>query len=137
MPVSYSVDHRRQRIHAVGTGVVTIADLAAYVAARVRDGVYDYDQLVDLSAAQLDVVSNEVMQVIRQARTHLQGKQIPLTAIAARPGNATYGLTRQLATLFDFEGAAVQVVTTADEGHAWLDQVKAERASERAAEEKR
>jgi hypothetical protein len=108
-----------------------------YVAARVKDGVYDYDQLIDLSAAQLDVASPEVVQVIKQARTHLNKKPIPFTAIVASPGNATYGLTRQLATLFDFEGAAVQVVTTPDEGHVWLDQMSAERASERSAEETR
>ena len=137
MPFSYSVDHRRQRIHAIGTGTITIADWSAYVAARVRDGVYDYDQLMDITAAQLDVATPEVVRVIKQARTHLNKKPIPFTAIVATPGNVTYGLTRQLATLFDFEGAEVQVAATLDEGHAWLDQMRAERAAKHSAEESR
>ena len=112
---------------ALGTGTVTVADLANYIAARVKDGVYDYDQLIDLSAAQLDAFPREVIDAVKQARTHLRQKPIPFTAIVATPGNATYGLARQLATLFGFEGATVQIVDTAAAANEWLDQMRAER----------
>ena len=114
-------------MNAVGTGTVTLADFGTYIAARVKDGVYDYDQLIDLSAAQLDAVPREVLDAVKEARTHLRQKPIPFTAIVATPGNATYGLARQLATLFGFEGATVQIADTAAAANEWLDRMKAER----------
>jgi len=135
VPFQYSVDHRRQRIRAVGSGAVSVTDLVSYVAARVKDGIYDYDQLLDLSDAQLDVASYEVIQVVKQARVHLSRKPIPFTAIVARIGTATFGLTRQLATLFDFEGASVHVFDSVDAANAWLDKMSAERREGRAASE--
>ena len=131
MAFSYSVDHQRQRINAVGTGTVTVADLGTYIAARVKDGVYDYDQLIDLSHAELDVPPYDVIQVVKQARVHLSQKPIPFTALVARTGSATFGLTRQLATLFDFEGASVQVFDSTEAAHAWLDQMRSERVEGR------
>lgn len=128
MPISYTVDHRRQRIHAVASGVLHATDIGAYIAARVKDGVYDYDQLIDLSNATLEVMSNEVLNTVRQARVHLAKKPIPFTAIVARQGTATYGLARQLATLFDFEGASVHIADSAEAAGKWLDQARTSEA---------
>jgi hypothetical protein len=124
VPVSYSVDHRRQRILAVASGVVNVADLAAYIAARVKDGVYDYDQVLDFSDAMLDVASQDVLSMVRKARVHLAEKPIPFTAIVARQGTATYGLARQLATLFDFDGASVHIADSVATATAWLDEMR-------------
>lgn len=124
MPVSYSVDHRRLRIHAVASGTLVIDDLSAFIAARVKDGVYDYDQLLDFSDAILDVASNDVLTMVRQARAHLAKKPIPFTAIVAKQGGATYGLARQLATLFDFEGASVHIADSVAAATAWLDEMR-------------
>jgi hypothetical protein len=124
VPVSYSVDHRRQRIHAVASGAVNVADFAAYIAARVKDGVYDYDQLLDFSGATLDVASQDVLNMVRQARHHLAKKPIPFTAIVAKQGTATYGLARQLCTLFDFEGASVHIADSVEAATVWLDEMR-------------
>lgn len=124
MPVSYSVDHRQQRIYAVVSGPVNLADLSTYIGARVKDGVYDYDQLLDISDATIDVVSHDVVAMVRQARAHLLKKPIPFTAIVAKPGTATYGLARQLATLFDFEGASVHIADSVGAATAWLDEMR-------------
>ena len=114
-------------MNAAGTGALGVEDFMTYIAARVKDGVYDYDQLIDLSAAQLDTVPRELIDAVKKARVHLREKPIPYTAIVATPGNATYGLARQLATLFDFEGATVQIVSTVAEGNEWLSKTRAER----------
>jgi len=127
LPFTYSVDHQRQQVNAAGTGALGVDDFTTYIAARVKDGVYDYDQLIDLSAAQLDTVPRELIDAVKKARVHLREKPIPYTAIVATPGNATYGLARQLATLFDFEGATVQIVNTVAEGNEWLSKTRAER----------
>jgi hypothetical protein len=124
VPVSYSVDHRRQRIHAVAFGAVNVAVFAAYIAARVKDGVYDYDQLLDFSGATLDVASQDVLNMVRQARHHLAKKPIPFTAIVAKQGTATYGLARQLCTLFDFEGASVHIADSVEAATVWLDEMR-------------
>ena len=135
VPVSYTVDHHRQQVYAVGTGTLSVADLTTYIAARVKDGVYDYDQLIDLSGGQMDVTSHEVIRVVKQARVHLPQKRVPFTAIVARPGGATFGVIRQLATLFGFEGATVHVVDSLDAANAWLDQMTSERRQGRVASE--
>ena len=124
MPVAYSVDHRRQRVHAVASGAVNLADLSAYIAARVKDGVYDYDQLLDVSNAAIDVPSHDILTMVRQARVHLATKPIPFTAIVATPGTAMYGLARQLATLFDFDGASVHIASSVEAAIAWLDEMR-------------
>ena len=124
MPVSYSVDHRRQRIHAVASGAVNLADLSAYIGARVKDGVYDYDQMLDISDASIDVASHDVLSMVRRARVNLAKKPIPFTAIVAKPGTATYGLARQLATLFDFDGASVHIADSVATAIAWLDEMR-------------
>jgi len=126
VPFSYTVDHRRQRIHAVGAGRVGVTDLTAYIASRVKDGVYDYDQIIDLSSAQLDVAPHEVIHIVKQARVHLSSKPIPFTAVVAHPGSVTFGLTRQLGTLFDFEGATVHIVESVEAANAWIDQMSVE-----------
>ena len=127
MPFTYSVDHQRQQVHAVGSGTLTLTDLAMYIAARVKDGVYDYDQVIELSGAQFDAAPREVIDAVKKARVHLRERPIPYTAIVATPGNATYGLARQLATLFDFEGATVHIVNTVAEANDWLSRTRAER----------
>jgi hypothetical protein len=53
--------------------------------------------------------------------------------IVARQGTATYGLARQLATLFDFDGASVHIAESYKEASAWLDQM---RSGERHADKK-
>lgn len=126
VPVSYSVDHRLQRIHAVASGAVNLADLSAYIAARVKDGVYDYDQLLDISGAVLEVASHEVLNMVRRARVHLARKPIPFTAIVATPGTATYGLARQLSTLFDFDGASVHIASSVEAARSWLDEMRSD-----------
>ena len=127
VPFTYSVDHKRQQVHAIGSGTLTINDFATYIAARVKDGVYDYDQLLELSGGDFDVSPRELIDAVKRARVHLREKPIPYTAIVATPGNATYGLARQLATLFDFEGATVQIFHTVDAGNAWLSRMRTER----------
>jgi hypothetical protein len=126
VPITYTVDHHRQRITATASGTVTVADVASYVAARVKDGVYDYDQVIDLLEAHLELLTQDTMGVIRQARVHLGKKPIPYTAVVARAGTANYGVARQLATLFDFEGASVHLAESVPQAHAWLDEVRSE-----------
>ena len=103
---------------------MNVADLSAYIAARVKDGVYDYDQLLDLSDATLDIASQDVLNMVRQARHHLAKKPIPFTAIVAKQGTATYGLARQLSTLFDFDGASVHIADSVATATAWLDEMR-------------
>ena len=110
-----------------------MTDLTAYISSRVRDGVYDYDQIIDLTRAELDVAPHEVIHVVKLARVHLSSKPIPFTAVVALPGSATFGLTRQLGTLFDFEGATVQIVESVEAANAWIDQMRVERREGRPA----
>ena len=101
--------------------------MTAYIAARVRDGVYDYDQVLDFSGAEFDVRANELLHDVKQARVHLGKRAIPLTAFVAKQGTATFGLARQLATLFNFEGSSVHVCTALEAAHEWIDKERAER----------
>jgi hypothetical protein len=135
VPISYSVDRRLKRVRATGSGTIHVSDFAEYISARVRDGVYDYDQVIDLSAAHFDVAVHEVIQVIKQARVHLAGTSIPLTALVAHQGSLTYGLARQLAMLFEFEGATVNVAETVRAADEWIDHKRADPRASRSGDD--
>lgn len=124
LPIDYSVDHRQQRIKATAAGELNLADIESYITSRVRDGVYDYDQVVDLARAELRARAQDVVDVVNRARVHLSERPFPLTAIVATPGTGTYGVVRQLSTLFGFDGASIHVCDSTEDARAWLDEMR-------------
>jgi hypothetical protein len=121
LPFNLTVDHAKRRVTAVGSGAITIADIALYVAERVRQGVYSYAQLIDMRGATFDVPPGESLFArAMEARRESRAGEIPRTAILATQGTASYGLGRQLATQLGFTGATVVVFSSLVDAETWL-----------------
>jgi hypothetical protein len=54
VPYTLKIDHENRRVTCVGSGVVTINDLALYITDRITQGAYDYAQLIDAREVTID-----------------------------------------------------------------------------------
>ena len=121
MPFNLTVDHAKRRVTGVASGPITVADIALYVADRVRQGAYSYEQLIDMRDATIDLPPGDSLYArAMEARQQFSAGKIPRTAILATPGTANYGFARQLATQFSFANATVEVFPDQAAAEAWL-----------------
>lgn len=121
MPFTLSVDHAKRRVTGVASGQLTVGDIALYVADRVRQGAYSYEQLIDIRGATIDIPPGESLFVrAMETRRQYRAGTIPRTAILAVPGTANYGYARQMATRLGFANANVQVFTDQADAEVWL-----------------
>jgi hypothetical protein len=121
LPLTLSVDHAKRRVTGVASGPITVGDIALYVADRVRQGAYSYEQLIDMRAATIDLPPGDSLYArAMEARRQYRAGKIPRTAILATPGTANYGYARQLATQFGFANATVEVFSDQAAAETWL-----------------
>lgn len=121
LPFTLTVDHAKRRVTGVGTGAITIADIALYVAERVRKDAYSYEQLIDVRNATIDIpVGESLFAAAMDARRQSRAGPIPRTAIVAQEGTATFGYARQLATQLGFGRATVEVFPEQSAAEIWL-----------------
>lgn len=121
MPFVLTVDHSKKRVTGVASGSITVADIALYVADRVRQGAYSYEQLIDMRSASIDLAPGDSLFArAMEARQQFKAGKIPRTAILATPGTANYGFARQLATQLTFANATVEVFSDPAAAETWL-----------------
>lgn len=121
MPYSLAIDHENRRVTCVGHGVVTFADIAQYIAERIKHGAYSYPQLIDARFATVDFPPREnVLATVMEARRHSKAGAVPPTAILAVEGTVNFGFARQFAIELGFTQANVEVFTNEFEAECWL-----------------
>jgi hypothetical protein len=122
MPIDLTIQTERERVVAVAHGSVTPDDLEDYIAERVRLGVQDYKQVLDLREASLDLPrSTGLYSVMLRARRAVGVEsQVPRTATVAIPGTATFGLARQQAIQDNLRGHEFEVFDSLAAADAWL-----------------
>lgn len=121
MPYSLAIDHENRRVTCVGHGVVTFADVAHYIAERLKQGAYSYPQLIDARFATVDFPPRErVSATVMEARRHGKAGALPPTAILAVEGTVNFGFARQFAIELGFTQACVEVFTNEFEAQRWL-----------------
>ena len=121
MPFTLSVDHAKRRVTGIASGPITVGDIALYVADRVRQGVYSYEQLIDMRAATIDIPPGDSLFArAMETRRQFRAGEIPRTAILATPGTANYGYARQMATQLGFANATVEVFSDQAAAETWL-----------------
>ena len=121
MPYSLAIDHENRRVTCVGHGVVTFADIALYIAERIKQGAYSYPQLIDARFATVDFPPRESLSAtVMEARHHTKAGPVPRTAILAVEGTVNFGFARQVATELGFSNATVEVFTNEFEAECWL-----------------
>ena len=121
MPFTLTVDHVKRRVTGVASGVITVADIALYIAERVRQGVYSYAQLIDMRDATIELPPGEsVLARAMEARRESRAGEIPRTAILATEGTASFGFAKQLAVQLGFARATVEVFSSLADAETWL-----------------
>ena len=121
MPYSLAIDHENRRVTCVGHGVVTFADIAQYIAERLKQGAYSYPQLIDARFATVDFPPRESLSAaVMEARRHGKAAPVPPTAILAVEGTVNFGFARQFAIELGFTSATVEVFTNEFEAECWL-----------------
>ena len=64
MPISFTIDHDRERIYTKATGVVTFGDLYAHMKADVGPGVAAYSEIFDCTGATTDITAGDVRMLV-------------------------------------------------------------------------
>lgn len=128
MPITYTVDHRSMRVYAIATELISAEDIAHYIADRFRDGVQDYDQLVDFSAAMFAVDADTLVQTVQSTRRNLGAGPVVPTAIVAPEGLGAEATARALAAAFSSSGAKMRIFGTQLAAASWLDRLREPRS---------
>lgn len=122
MPIDLTVEPDRQRVVAIGRGAITADDLTSYVAERVRLGVYDLPQLIDLRDSSFSIPAGRGLHdcLVRARRAAGITSQVPRTATVAKEGTATFGFARQLAITDGLAGHDFEVFESIADAERWL-----------------
>lgn len=121
MPYTLKIDHQNRRVTCVGSGVVTISDIALYIADRITEGAYDYAQLIDAREVTVDFPPGEsVYAHLMATRRELKTGALPPTALVATQGTANFGYARQIATQLGFAKMTIEVFTNLADAESWL-----------------
>ena len=121
MPYTLKIDHQNRRVTCVGSGVVTMSDIARYINDRITQGAYDYPQLIDARDVTVDFPSGEsVYAHLMATRRELKTGALPPTAIVATQGTANFGYARQVATQLGFAKMPIEVFTNQADAESWL-----------------
>jgi hypothetical protein len=121
MGITYTVDHERRRVLARVEGLLTFADLSAYVDAGERERAPGYCELFDacgVTAADLTGMQVQAM-VWRAVQAHRKTPLGSTAIVATQP--VVFGLARMYATLCEWAGNSVAVFRTVEEAERWLD----------------
>jgi hypothetical protein len=77
MPISFTIDHARERIYSKASGVVTFGDLYGHMNADVEPGVGAYAEIFDCTGATTDLTAGDVRMLVMHraeiARDHTPG----------------------------------------------------------------
>jgi len=121
VPYTLKVDHQNRRVTCVGSGVVTMSDIALYITDRITQGAYDYAQLIDAREVTIDFPPGEsVYAHLMATRRELKTGAMPPTAIVATQGTANFGYARQIATQLGFAKMPIEVFTNQADAESWL-----------------
>jgi hypothetical protein len=120
MPLTFTVDHARRRIHTKAHGPITTATVAQFFSDRITTGARDYDLLVDISAAEFLVHDNDLGPLANDRRASLGGATGGRTAWVA-PAGEQHARALRLKELLEKLGVSVCVFENTDAAAAWLD----------------
>ena len=120
MPLTFTVDHTRRRIYTTAIGPITPAHIAQFFSDRITTGVKDYDQIVDITGAQLILHDSDLKPLANDRKASLGGGPAGRTAWVA-PTPEQYERALRLKGLLESLGVSVSIFRSAEEAGAWLD----------------
>jgi hypothetical protein len=119
MPITFVVDHTRQRMVTHADGVVTYADLDEHLYAEGRERALGLPELIDASGASSDITSKQVQRLVQRAAGIARRTRLGPTAIVVQDPMA-FGMARMYSILMDLV-APVGVFRDRASANNWLD----------------
>jgi hypothetical protein len=122
MPVTYTIDQTRRRIHTRCTGDVTLIEVVDHFDALAQDPACPdrLDVLLDLTDQSSIPATSQLRLVTRKIEEVSSKVRFGNCAIVA-PGNILYGMIRVFTALSEGQFGSVRVFRAIDEARTWLD----------------
>jgi hypothetical protein len=124
MPISYTVVHRSMHINAVASGVISRDDIVRYVEERVRDGIPDYGQVIDLRSATFGVPPSEIVDALQSARRRLGVGPVVATAVLMETRSEMEPTAREFVAQLAATGVTVKLFRTFAASTSWIQKVR-------------
>jgi hypothetical protein len=121
MAISITHDHAQRRIEAIGSGVITAADILSLISTSRIGLLRTYALLLDLRAATISVTPTEMQEFAARgdALQKTEGRSGPVAIVADRPGVSA--LARLYETLAQGRQLpSVRIFATETEAIEWL-----------------
>jgi hypothetical protein len=123
MPITYTLDRERKRMHTRAEGLLTLADLQEHLDVEGHDRAEGYPELFDARGASTDITPDDVRVLVERARRwQAEGRIVGPTAIVA-DNDVVFGMARMYAILCEFVEAPVEVFREVGPALAWLERV--------------
>jgi hypothetical protein len=119
MPITFVVDHMRQRMVSHADGVVTFADLDEHLDAERRERALGLPELIDASGASTDITSKQIERLVQRAAGMVRTTPLGPTAIVVQDPMA-FGMARMYSILMELV-APVGVFRDRASANNWLD----------------
>ena len=125
MPITYTVDHERRRIHTRGVGVFTDDDVFGYQREiMARDDILGYDEIVDMTnVIRIELPSFERVRDLAKLQAEVDPRHPPGRFAIVAPGDVPYMLGRLykgIRAVIPGATREVGVFRTHEEAEAWL-----------------
>lgn len=119
MSFTFTSDAATRTLRSRATGRVNLADLLAFMEERVRQGLLDYDHLLDMRGVDIDLGYHEAGAFAAACRRLHATRSVGITAVVA-DSDVTYGVARMIEMLLEFDGIVVAVFREQDAADTWL-----------------
>jgi hypothetical protein len=119
MPITFSIDRTRPRVHTTATGRVTFDEIMAHLDRTEAVHVGTYPQLLDARDATTGLSAGQVRALADRAGSMARRGLLGPTAFAISH-DASFGMARMYELLVEDRGVAVGVFRTLDEAERWL-----------------
>lgn len=100
MPISFSVDHSNQRIHAEAVGAITRGEVEQHLSEERRAAGIPYRELIDATRATAAFDAADVRSFVDTARVIVRETDFGPTAVIVAD-DMTYGMLRMIEALLE------------------------------------
>lgn len=118
MPFTWTISHADRLVTVKAEGVVTLADIEAYLDAVVVAEAGPYAKLVDMSGSRVQASDHDMMMLGARMRAYLGSAPAgPVAFIVADPANVEY-----VARFINLSSGSrpAEIFATAQQARAWL-----------------
>lgn len=118
MPITVSVDSHSRIVRAVATGMISVADVLAFLPTARPGKLRSYGLLVDATGARTSIIGSEMSEIVQESRaTIARGSSGPIGIVANR---SIVGLARMYAMLLEPSPVRMRIFAESGYAESWL-----------------